>query len=112
MGKTKMNKDDEWISMERLKKDVNRALELAIEVERCQELNVCGEECFADNDIAKAEEYFIQADEALDRIDSEISSLDISGLMIAECQAQARTSLGLARCWAGKVPECSTDEGV
>ena len=102
-----MNKDDEWIPIDKVKKDINRAMELDVEVERCQELNARGEECFADNDIAKAEEFFTQADEALDKIDSEVSSLEISGLTVDEYQAQARTSLGLARCWTRGVPEYS-----
>ena len=100
-----MNNDDEWISMDQVKKNINRAMELTVEVERCQELNVSGEKSLADNDIAKAEEYFNQADEALDKIDSEISSLEISDLTADEYRAHARTSLGLARCWASKVPE-------
>lgn len=104
MGKAEMNKDDEWIPMDQVKKDINRALELDVELERCQELNAQGEECLADNDIAKAEEYFTQADEALDKMDSEISSLEISGLVDEEYKTQARTTLGLARCWASKVP--------
>ena len=102
-----MSNDDEWIPMNQAKKDINRALELDVELERCQELNAQGEGCLADNDIAKAEEYFNQADEALDKIDSEISSLDISDLTVAKYRAQARASLGLARCWASKVPEYS-----
>ncbi len=102
-----MNNEDEWIPMDQVKKDINRALELDVELERCQELNAQGEECLADNDIAKAEEYFTQADEALDKMDSEISSREISGLVDEEYKTQARTTLGLARCWASKVPEYS-----
>ncbi len=102
-----MNKDDEWIPFDKVKRDINRAMVLTVEVERCQELNARGEECFADNDIAKAEEYFTQADEALEKMDSEIYSLEIPGLVDEEYQAQARTSLGLARCCASKVPEYS-----
>ncbi len=101
----KMNNDDEWISMGQATKDINRALELDVELERCQELNAQGEGCLADNDIAKAEEYFNQAAEALDKIDSEISSLEISDLKVDEYRAQAGASLGLARCWARSVPE-------
>ena len=101
----KMNNDDEWISMGQATKDINRALELDVELERCQEFNACGEVCLAEKDISKAEEYFNQANEALDKIDSEISSLEIPGLKVDECRVQARTSLGLARCWASKVPE-------
>ena len=52
--------------MDQVKKNIDRAMELTVEVERCQELNVSGEKSLADNDIAKAEEYFNQADEALD----------------------------------------------
>lgn len=100
----KMNNDDEWISMGQATKDINRAIELDVELERCQELNAQGEVCLADNDIAKAEEYFNQADEALDKIDSEISSLEISDLKVEEYRAQARTSLGLDRCLARSVP--------
>ena len=43
-----MNNDDEWISMDQVKKNINRAMELTVEVERCQELNVSGEESLAD----------------------------------------------------------------
>ena len=101
----KMNNDDEWISMGQATKGINRALELDVELERCQELNAQGEGCLADNDIAKAEEYFNQAAEALDKIDSEISSHEISDLKVDEYRAQAGASLGLARCRARGVPE-------
>lgn len=49
----KMNNDDEWISMDQTIKDINRALKLDVELERCQELNAQGEGCLADNDIEK-----------------------------------------------------------
>ena len=35
----KMNEDDEWISIDKIIRDVNRDMKLADEVERCQELN-------------------------------------------------------------------------
>ena len=35
----KMNKDDEWISIDKIIRDINRDMKLAVEVERCQELN-------------------------------------------------------------------------
>ena len=50
----KMNNDDEWISMDQTIKDINRALKLDVELERCQELNACGEVCLAEKDISKA----------------------------------------------------------
>ena len=36
----KMNEDDEWISIDKIIRDVNRDMKLAVEVERCQELNL------------------------------------------------------------------------
>ena len=35
----KMNEDDEWISIDKIIRDVNRDMKLAVNVERCQELN-------------------------------------------------------------------------
>ena len=35
----KMNTDDEWISIDKIIRDVNRDMKLADEAERCQELN-------------------------------------------------------------------------
>lgn len=34
-----MNKDDVWISIDKIIRDVNRDMKLADEAERCQELN-------------------------------------------------------------------------
>ncbi len=36
----KMNKDDEWISIDKIIRDINRDMKLAVEVERSQELNL------------------------------------------------------------------------
>ena len=35
----KMNEDDEWISIDKIIRDINRDMKLAVEVERCRELN-------------------------------------------------------------------------
>ena len=35
----KMNKDDEWISIDKIIRDINRDMKLAVGVERRQELN-------------------------------------------------------------------------
>ena len=35
----KMDEDDEWISIDKIIRDVNRDMKLADEAERCQELN-------------------------------------------------------------------------
>ena len=42
----KMNKDDEWISIDKIIRDINRDMKLADEAERFQELNL--EENFGD----------------------------------------------------------------
>ena len=35
----KMNKDDEWISIDKIIRDINRDMKLTVEIERRQELN-------------------------------------------------------------------------
>lgn len=42
----KMNTDDEWISIDKIIRDINRDMKLAVEAGRCQELNL--EENFGD----------------------------------------------------------------